>query len=367
MLVRIFHFPVEKLFSTAGITVNGSEPWDIRVADDRFYWEVLRNGSLGLGESYMQGYWKTDALEELFFRLTSSNLERISQHLPTQLVYRYGSRLFNRQTPTRARHNAGYHYNLGNDLFFEFLGRYKNYSCGYFRGVDSLDEAQVAKMRRLCELLELNESDTLLDVGGGWGEFARFAAQHSGCHVTSINISESQISHARDYCKGANVDVVRSDYRELSGRYTKIAAVAMFTHVGRKNYRRFMETMHNLLEPGGKMVMETVGAPTATDCCEPWTNKYIFPGGTIPSITQIDEACRGLFTRSTIEEFGGDYVLTLRHWHRLFTAAWPRLSERYSERTRLMFEYFFLSVAGAFRSGDLLHYHLGFARTPSDG
>ena len=362
MLVGLVEFPVRKLFSSAGVTINGDNPWDIEVNDDRFYRDVLFRGSLGLGESYLREYWRAADLEELFFRLTSSNLEQISKRLPTQLVNSSVSRLSNRQTPSRALSNAEHHYNLGNDLFFEFLGRYKNYSCGYFRDTDSLDEAQLAKMRRLCDLLELEEGDTLLDVGGGWGEFARFAAENRGCHVTSVNISDSQIRHAREYCRDANVDVVRSDYRDLRGRFSKIAVIAMFTHVGPKNYRQFMQTMHRLLQAGGRMVMETVGALTATERCEPWTDKYIFPGGIIPSPQQIESACAGLFRLRIVEEFGADYVITLRHWHRNFMAAWPRLSQRYSETTRRMFEYYLLSVAGAFRSSDLLHYHLEFDR-----
>ncbi|MCB1733044.1 MAG: hypothetical protein KDI21_21410, partial [Halieaceae bacterium] len=119
----LVEFPVRKLFSSAGVTINGDNPWDIEVNDDRFYRDVLFRGSLGLGESYLREYWRAADLEELFFRLTSSNLEQISKRLPTQLVNSSVSRLSNRQTPSRALSNAEHHYNLGNDLFFEFLGR----------------------------------------------------------------------------------------------------------------------------------------------------------------------------------------------------------------------------------------------------
>lgn len=362
MDVQVFRGPVERVLSRAGVSIDGSQPWDITVKDDRFYRHLLMDGSLGLGEGYMRQYWTTANLEELFTRLLSSGLERTSQRTPGQLWSSFFNRTTNQQTFNKSKHNAEHHYNIGNDLFFEFLGRHKNYSCGYFKNAQTLDEAQHAKLQRLVELLELTENDRLLDVGGGWGEFARFAAESTGCHVTSINIAQEQINHARAHCEGANVDIVKSDYRELTGSYTKVAVIAMFTHVGPRNYRQFMEIMSRLLEPGGKMVMETVGGPSSKAYCEPWTNKYIFPGGVIPSLSQIDEAIDGLFNRVGVEEFGSDYALTLRQWNSNFTTAWPALNQRYSESTRLMFEYFFQSVAAAFQVKDLLHYHIEFSK-----
>ena len=362
--MRLLRSPVASAFARADVSLDGSRPWDIAVHDERFFRQVLMHGSLGLGESYMRQYWSADDLEELFRRLVCCGVETTAQRSPGQYFSRLVSRFANQQSPRRAKHNAEHHYNLGNDLFFEFLGRYKNYSCGYFRQARTLDEAQLAKMQRLCELLQLSERDRLLDVGGGWGEFARFAATRYGCHVTSINIADEQIAHARQYCRGTGVEVVKSDYRDLSGSFNKIAVVAMFTHVGHRNYRRFMQIMHRVLESGGTMVMETVGGLTSKSCCEPWTNRYIFPGGVVPSMAQIDAAVDGLFSRDVVEEFGQDYAVTLRQWHHNFMAAWPKLSHRYSDSMRLMFEYFFLSVAGAFRANGLLHYHIGFSRLP---
>ena len=361
-MLQLFRRPVEKIFSRAGITINGTQPWDISVNDDRFYRRVLLSGSLGLGESYMRQYWTTQDLEGLFSRLVEAGLEQTSKRIPGQFLVGMLDRFFNQQTPVKSRANAEHHYNLGNDLFFKFLGGYKNYSCGYYKIAENLEDAQLAKMHRLCEMLELRQGDRLLDVGGGWGEFANFAATNYGCHVTSINIADEQIKHAREKCRDSNVEIIKSDYRDVSGTYDKIAVVAMFTHVGYKNYRPFMEKMFKLLEPGGKMVMETVGGVESKTRCEPWTNKYIFPGGQIPSMEQIDQSIEGVFRRVGEEEFGDDYVLTLRQWHRNFMEAWPSLSARYSESMRLMFEYFFLSVAGDFRAKGLLHYHIEFAR-----
>ncbi len=358
--------PVEHIFSRAGVSINGTKPWDIRVNDNRFYRDVLINGSLGLGESYMRQQWTTDDLEGLFYRLCSSDLEKTSRRIPSQHFSRLFDFFINRQSHARAKSNAEHHYNLGNDLFFEFLGKFKNYSCGYFENADTLDEAQAAKMHKLCQLLDLKKGDRLLDVGGGWGEFAKFAATQYDCDVTSINIAQEQINHAREHCRDTAVEIVKSDYRDMTGTYNKIAVVAMFTHVGHKNYRVFMQTMSGLLEPGGKMVMETVGGLESKTRCEPWTDKYIFPGGLIPSMEQIDHSVRGLFKRDSVHEFGHHYAVTLQHWHRNFIEAWPRLRAHYSESMRLMFEYFFLSVAGDFRAKGLLHYHIAFSKMADD-
>lgn len=364
--MQLLRRPVEHFFSRADVSINGSRPWDIRVNDNRFYREVLTKGSLGLGESYMRGQWSTEDLEGLFYRLCSSDLESTSQRISGQSFGSLIDLFINRQTHSRAKSNAEHHYNLGNDLFFEFLGKFKNYSCGYFDNASTLDEAQIAKMHKLCQLLDLKKGDRLLDVGGGWGEFAKFAATQYDCDVTSINIAQEQINHAREHCRDTSVEIVKSDYRDMTGSYNKIAVVAMFTHVGHKNYRQFMQTMSRLLEPGGKMVMETVGGAESKTRCEPWTNKYIFPGGLIPSMEQIDHSISGLFQRDSVDEFGHDYAVTLQHWHRNFIDAWPRLRAHYSESMRLMFEYFFLSVAGDFRAKGLLHYHIAFSKMPYD-
>ena len=354
-----------RILATADVAIDGSRRWDIRVADERFYSKVLLQGSLGLGEAYLRQWWACDDLEELFYRLINGKLERVSRALPTQTLGRLLDSLINQQTRSKATRVAERHYNMGNDLFLSFLGKYKNYSCGYYAGVDALDPAQLQKMDKICRELDLSPRDRLLDVGGGWGELARHAATHYGCHVTSINISDEQIKYAREYCKGTPVEVRKCDYRDTAGRYTKIAVIAMLTHVGAKNYRRFMEIMHRCLEPGGLMLIESVGAEASRSNCEPWTDKYIFPGGMIPSLHQLDRAAAGLFVRERLSEFGLSYVHTLRAWQGNLTDAWPTLSERYNETTQRMFEYFFLSCAGAFRARDLLYWHLLMSRPAS--
>ncbi|MGZ6563893.1 MAG: class I SAM-dependent methyltransferase [Solirubrobacteraceae bacterium] len=328
------------------------------MADDRFFPSVLRQGSLGFGEAYMAGWWDADDLEEVAFRLLQARLHWLSWALPPSLLRLGPAAFVNQQTRAKSSELADRHYDLGNDLFFGFLGRYKSYSCGYFDRTTSLDTAQVQKLELLCRLLNLNRRDHLLDVGGGWGEFAHYAATHYGCHVTSINISDEQIRYARELCQGLPVDVVKCDYRDLAGSYDKIAVIAMLTHVGHSNYRRFMAILDSCLGAGGRVLIETLGSRISKVNCERWTNKYIFPGGLVPSLRQLDRAREGYFTRSFLGQWGDHYIPTLRRWNVNLQASWGELSPKYPDTTRRMLEYFFLTVAAAFRAGHLKYWHI---------
>jgi cyclopropane-fatty-acyl-phospholipid synthase len=211
--VRLSQLAVGWIFSIADVAVNGTRRWDIRVCDDRFFPSVLFRGSLGLGESYLRRWWTCEDLEELFYRLINGGLERISRALPVHVVGRLADRLVNQQTRDKSSRVAERHYNLGNDLFLSFLGAYKNYSCGLYEPARTLDEAQVAKMEKICRELDLRQGDRLLDVGGGWGEFARYAATRHGCRVTSINIADEQIAYATEYSGDAPVVINKCDSR----------------------------------------------------------------------------------------------------------------------------------------------------------
>ena len=332
------------------------------MADPRFFRTVLTQGSLGLGESYMRGWWTCNDLEELSYRMIRSGLYKTSRLLPQAVMANLLDAILNRQSKQKSLRVADQHHPLPNDVILDVLGRYHLCSCGYFQGTDDLDMAQRLKLEKASRLLDLRPGDRVLDVGGGWGEFARYAALHRGCRVTSINIADEQIKFATEYCKDTGVEIRKCDYRDVTGQFDKIMVMAMLTHVGPKNYRRFMETMDRCLEPGGLMLVESVGGHESHRNCEPWIDRYILPGGVVPSLEQVDRAAAGLFTRKLVDEFGSSYVQTLRAWHRNLVRTWPSHRHRYDERMRLMFEYFFLTVAGAFRAGYLLHWHVLFQK-----
>ncbi len=346
----------------AGIRVNGTASHDIQVHDPRFFRRALLNGSLGFGEAYMDGWWSADDLEELVYRLVRSDVRKRAYRHPGALALDWLNRIRNDQNRRRSLRAPRKHYDLDNEMFEAFLGRYMNYSCGYYAGTDNLDEAQILKMDIICRKLGLQPGEHLLEIGGGWGEFALYAARNYGVRVTSINISEEQMRHARQHCAGYNIDIVRCDYRDVQGVYDKVVAIAMFPHVGQQNHRTFMETMYRVLKPGGTFLIEsTVNVATVT-AGDPWIDRYIFPGLLMPSGRQFHTAMEGLFVLEDLHNFGPHYVRALRAWNANFQNAWGRFADRHEERVRRMFEYFFLVSAALFRARIMQYWHLVMTR-----
>jgi cyclopropane-fatty-acyl-phospholipid synthase len=367
---RLARGAVERVLARIDVRIDGGRPWDIRVLDERFFRRAILQGSMGLGEAYMDGWWQCGDLEELSRRFLASDLEDRFAFLPSYVAPRLAARLTNQQDVARSRRVADVHYSMDNDLFSRFLGRYKMYSAGYFEALGGgggpvdltdLDAAQARKLELICRKLQLKASDHLLDVGGGWGELARYAASTYGCRVTSINISDEQIRFARDYCQGLPVEVRKCDYRDLEGRYDKIASIAMVAHVGHKNHRTFMQKMHDHLAPEGLMLVESTGNNVSRIQVDPWVDRYIFMGATFPSMSQLTAAAEGLFAIDDWQNFGASYPPTLRQWNANFQRDWPALRARYQEPTRRMFEYFFLMGAGAFHARILEYWHLVMA------
>ena len=339
---------VEQLISEIGVQINGDRPWDIQVRDDRFYNRVLKDGSLGLGESYMEGWWDCARIDEMIRRLLAGNVkEKIRGNL-RMLLFHLSARIFNLQSSSRAGIIARRHYDLGNDLFFAFLDPQNQYSCAYFQGTDDLTEAQQKKLDLICRKMNLQRQDHILDIGCGWGGFARWAAEHYGCAVTAVNISEEQIRFARDYCKDLPVTIQREDYRKIMRDFDKIVSVGMFEHVGVKNYRTFMKVAHRCLKDGGLFLLHTIGANVSVVNTDRWINRYIFPNGMLPSIEQIGKVAAGLFVIEDVQNLGTHYSKTLLSWNERFQKAWPKLSQTYDETFKRMWEFYLLSCAGAF-------------------
>ncbi|MGA3073123.1 MAG: cyclopropane fatty acyl phospholipid synthase [Bryobacteraceae bacterium] len=360
--MSLFQNTLEKWLAEAEIQVNGSQTYDIQVHDRRFYRRVLLRGSLGLGEAYMDGWWSCNDLEELVYRLIRSNVRRRAYRHPGSLALEWLNRIRNDQSRGRSKRAPRRHYDLDNDLFGAFLGHYRNYSCGYYAGASTLDEAQSLKLDLICRKLDLHPGDHLLEVGGGWGELALYAAANYGVRVTSINIAEEQMRYARAHCAGHDVDIVRCDYRDVQGQFDKIAAIAMFPHVGHRNHRTFMKTMHRALRPNGIFLIETTLNSASTTAGDPWIERYIFPGLLVPSGAQTLVAMEGLFTAEDIHNFGPHYVRTLRDWNTNLQSAWSRFANRYDDRVRRMFEYWFLVSAALFRARTMQYWHVVMTR-----
>jgi cyclopropane-fatty-acyl-phospholipid synthase len=344
---------IEQLLSEIGIRVNGPDPWDIQIRDERFFSRVLKEKSLGLGESYMEGWWDCLRIDEFICRLLKGNLEKkIRGNLKT-FLFNLAARIFNFQSPKRSDIIARKHYNLGNDLFFSFLDPFNQYSCAYFQGTDDLAEAQRKKIDLVCRKIGLQASDHVLDIGCGWGGFAHYAAEYYGCTVEAINISDEQIRYALESCENLPVKIHRKDYREIKGSFDKIVSIGMFEHVGKKNYRTFMKVAHRCLKDTGIFLLHTIGGNVSQVNCDPWINRYIFPNGMLPSMNQIAKEAENLFVIEDVHNLGTHYEKTLLSWNDRFQKAWPRLSGRYDRIFKRMWEYYLLSCAGAFRARDI--------------
>jgi cyclopropane-fatty-acyl-phospholipid synthase len=341
---------MEEMLLSCGVQVNGDDPWDIIVNDEGFYARVLNEKSLGLGESYVDGWWDCRQIDELIARILRGCLDRkISDNWKLKTAALRAS-LFNRQTRGGAKEAAERHYDLGNDLFLSFLDPYNQYSCAYFNNTEDLEQAQINKMDLICRKLGLRASDSVLDIGFGWGGLARYMAEKVGCSVTGVNISKEQIDYAREACRNLPVEIAQADYRDIQGSYDKIVSVGMFEHVGRKNYRTFMETAYRALDNYGVFLLHTIGNNESQTDSDPWISKYIFPNSELPSIAQISNAAEGLFVIEDLHNLGPHYEKTLPAWHGRFQDRWEALRPKYDDRFKRMWDYYLLSCAGAFRA-----------------
>lgn len=343
----------EEMLSQAGITINGNQPQDIRVKNPEFFHRVLQEGSLGLGESYMDGWWECDRLDIFFQRILAAELDT---HLPkhfSDIVRIASARIFNYQTRKRAWIVGKEHYDLGNDLFSRMLDPYMQYSCAYWKDAETLEQAQQAKLRMICEKLQLKPGMKLLDIGCGWGGLAQFAAQEYGVSVQGVTISAEQQKMAQDRCAGLDVKILLQDYRDLDEQFDRIVSVGMFEHVGPKNYRTYFEVVAKNLKPDGLFLLHTIGSNQTDLNVDPWINKYIFPNGCLPSVAHIASKSEDLFVLEDWHNFGCDYDRTLMAWYDAFQQSWPEIKDNYSDRFYRMFTYYLNACAGAFRARNI--------------
>jgi len=339
-----------ELFAMAGIEVGGKNPWDISVHNEDFYSRVMTWGSLGLGESYMDGWWDCEKLDEFFYRVLRTDIESQVKQNWRLLVNVLWARLFNMQSRKRAFKIGERHYDTGNDLFMKMLDKRMTYSCGYWQKVDSLDEAQEDKLELICRKLGLQPGMKLLDIGCGWGSLAGYAAEKYQVEVVGVTVSGEQVELARTLCRDLPVEIRLQDYRDVDEKFDRIVSVGMIEHVGYKNYRTFMELTHRCLNDGGLFLLQTIGGIQSRTSVDPWINRYIFPNGMLPSIKQLGKAIEGLFVMEDWHSIGADYDKTLMAWYRNFEESWSELKENYDERFHRMWCYYILSCAGSFRA-----------------
>lgn len=329
---------------------------EVQILAPGVYWRLLTGGSLAAAESWMEGEWETHQLTPLLqiLALNGKVLGRLESGFrllgnPMERLRHWTRRNYRKQ----ARENISAHYDLGNEFYAHFLDEDLLYSSALFTADDqALSQAQQAKMERLCEQLALTSGDHLLEIGTGWGAMAEYAARHYGCRVTTTTLSREQYIWATERIARAGlqdrVQVLLCDYRDLTGEFDKLVSVEMIEAVGKRYLPDFFRTCQARLRPGGRMAIQaiTIQDQRYHDYSKSvdFIQRYIFPGGFLPSITAMSE----LMTRHTdfvvrnLFDMGPDYARTLTHWRQRFLHAWQDIEKLgFDERFRRMWLYYF--------------------------
>src|SRR3989344_1594740 len=314
----------EELLSLAGVKLNGTMPHDIQIHDSEVYRRVFSQGSLGLGESYVDGLWDCKKLDEFFFHILKANLDNKIKK---------------------------------SSLIIHILK---------------------AKFNLVCKKLGLKKGDKVLDIGCGWGSFLKFAAEKYGIKGVGITVSKEQVSLAQKLCKRLPIEIRLQDYKDLLKSHEKfdyIVSLGMFEHVGYKNYKTFFSVVNNVLKENGLFLLHTIGSNKPVTNTEPWISKYIFPNSMLPSISQISKYSEDLFVMEDWHNFGADYDKTLMTWFKNFNKNWPELKlktnknreRKYDERFYRMWKYYLLSCAGLFRARKSQLWQIVFSRNGVKG
>jgi cyclopropane-fatty-acyl-phospholipid synthase len=342
-----------ELLRKAGVDINGPKQTDLQVMDERLYDRIFSGGTLAAGEAYMDGWLDAKDLSGFFYLMLRARIDESLKSVST-LFYVARAWVLNRQNRDRAFEVGEKHYDIGNDLYERMLDKRMVYTCGYWSSAATpakdLDDAQEQKLDLVCRKIGLRAGDTVLDIGCGWGSFAKFASEKYGAKVVGITVSKEQAALARERCLGLDVEIRVEDYRDTKGQFDHIVSLGMFEHVGPKNYRVYMEKAHALLKDGGIFLLHCIGGNNSVLWSDPWIDKYIFPNGVLPSIAQIGRSIEKLFVMEDWHNFGPDYDKTLMAWWGNFDRRWPEIKDNYSERFYRMWKYYLMSCAAAFRT-----------------
>ena len=344
----------------------------IQFHDPKILRQLVTNPELAMGEGYMQGRITIggDRLEELL-KLLIHNRAQGKMPVWVRALTRglfVAKRFLQKNGLAAARSNVAHHYDISDDLYQVFLDEDMQYSCAYYQRDDmTLEEAQAAKKAHIAKKLLLKPGMRVLDIGCGWGGMALTLAKDYGVHVTGVTLSENQhataVKRARDAGLADLVDFQLVDYRDLKGPFDRIVSVGMFEHVGVPNYSEYFQKIESLLDPNGVALVHTIGRSAAPMAASPWIHKYIFPGGYVPSLSEIAPALEtsGLW-QSDIEIWRLHYAKTLRVWRDRFNAAEQELKATYDDTFLRMFRYYLTACIVSFEDQDQAVYHFQLAK-----
>jgi cyclopropane-fatty-acyl-phospholipid synthase len=349
---------VEKLLEKVDIRINGKRDWDIQVHNPKLYSRVLAQGTLGLGEAYMDGWWDCKRIDMFIDKVLSVRLDKEIMFSTSAIKSYLWAKLTNRQTKNNAKVVGEKHYDVGNDLYKIMLDKRMTYTCGYWKNAKTLNEAQDAKLDLVCKKVKLKPGMKVLDIGCGWGSFAKYAAEKYKVKVVGITISKEQVKLAKQMCKGLDVEIRLQDYRDVNEKFDAIVSLGMFEHVGYKNYKSYIKVVHRCLKDDGLFLLHTIGGNKSVSSNDPWINKYIFPNSMLPSAKQITKATEKVLILQDWQNFGKYYDNTLMHWHENFVKGWPQIKHNYDDRFYRMWTYYLLTCAGVFRTESLAQIQL---------
>lgn len=354
---------VRELFELAGITIGGTQPGDIRVHDARFYERVIRDASVGFGESYMEEWWETDALDVTIDKIMRANLKQKITGSWRMRALTLKAVLLNLQAKARSGASVEAHYDIGNDLYTRMLDPRMVYTCAYWKDATTLTEAQEAKLDLVCRKAGLEPGMRVLDLGCGWGGFASWAAEKYGCTVLGVTLSKDQVSLGNQLWRHLPVELRLCDYRDVQGTFDRVVSIGMMEHVGPKNHRDMMRTIDRCLASDGVAVVHTIANNRSLRHGTPFIEKYIFPNAVAPSLAQIGRAVEGLFVVEDLHNIGPDYDPTLMAWWENFDRTYSEIADRYDRKFYLMWKFYLLAAAGASRSRDGQLYQFVLSKT----
>ena len=348
---------VIKMLKKCDIVVNGTRDQDIIVKNDKFYSMILIDGDLGLGESYMYGYWDSKNLLLTLETLLANWKEAYSyKYLSFSDITSFiNHKILNYQTISSAKKNAVHAYNIGNDLYTRMLDNNMQYSCGYWQDTNNLNIAQEQKLTLIGQKLNLQPGDKVLDIGCGWGGLANFLSNKFNVSVMGVSLAEEQIKYAKSkFRDNKNVEFKVIDYRNLPSdlQFDKIVSVGMFEHVGQKNYEEYFNFVYKYLKPRGLALIHTIGAQGSFSGSSLFIDKYIFPGIHIPEWNEVSQIVSRKFVIHDWHNFSKYYNKTLIAWDNNIKERWNEIPN-YNDEFKRMFSFYLLGCAANFGNCNL--------------
>jgi len=346
------------------------------INNPEFYDRVISQGSLGLGESYMEGWWdaKDNDIASCIGPMLCNELYNTIRVSPSLLLSAVATRILANGSRSRSKANIQQHYDVGNDFYELFLDTNMAYTCGYQKDKnDTIEQMQDQKHERVARKLGLKPGEHIVDLGCGFGGMLRYGAKHFGISGVGVTLSEGQHEWGNNKIKEEglqdNIHIDLKDYRDMTGSFDHVVSIGLAEHTWQRGYETFIGKVSDLLKDGGVGLVHTIGSTAAPhETTDAWINRYIFPDGRLPRLEElIEEMRRAGLTVGHVENLKLHYAETLRHWKEKFNrnrTAIKAIGPEYNEEFLRMWDYYLQVCEAAFRYGELQLYQILFCKGP---